>query len=137
MYGRSGRTLLLARLAFAIILIINTIAAYTDTFVYDSDQLTAVYSIRYAGIEPMCVAMFAFTLFPRYERYRQLVTAGWVLCVGVFLISISYVSRTPNHGVYMVYFFMVYLFVGLRYLYCAMVGVRRIKFALPTASPIQ
>jgi hypothetical protein len=72
-----------------------------DRYAYTSDQRPTIYAIRYAGVEPVTIAMIALTFFPQFEPYRQRATAFWVLSVGVFFISISYVSTTPNHGIYM------------------------------------
>lgn len=96
--------------------------SYDVVFVGDSNVLFHYRILKYGCQLPIIVFYFGVTFTTFYCDYTQPINMVLALALGGFNIAVSVIGGQPDHGPQMLYFFIVYMFLNLRFLYATFVS---------------
>ncbi len=106
-------------LLFAILIFV-----VSDLALYSGDVLEQYRYIRLCAQVPAILIFFFITQFPRfYRRYHQLSNVCFTMVLGMSFIAMGIVGKDPSHGPQMLFYFVVYMFVELRFLQATGVAI--------------
>ena len=84
---------------------------------YTGDKYLVRLTVRLGVQLPTCVIWYFATYKDIYKETGFIFGAIGSFIVGLTVIAQTYVSQEPDHGLYMLYFFMIYLFVRIPFVY--------------------